>query len=422
MTSAALTILLVGTADTKAEELTFLRNEIAALGHRSLIMDVGVLGASEIAVDIDNHAVAAAAGSSIEEIGKLGSEALAMQRMARGAAHLAANLSARGGLDGVLAIGGTMGTDLALDVTAALPLGVAKLIVSSVSFSHLIPPERIAPDLMMILWAGGLWGLNTACSSVLRQAAGAVVGAALANRGKVKWTRPAVGVSSLGSSCTRYLAHLKPALEARGYEVIVFHAVGPGGRALESLVAQGRLAAVFDLALIEVSNHTLGSTVSAGADRLEAAGRHGVPQIVAPGAIDSIDVRSWQPLPASLQDRPFHLHNRLIGSAQSSAEDKQRVAATVAAKLNRARGPTAFVMPLGGVNEWDRPGGVMHDPVGLAAFANVMEVSLTSNVRYYSIAEHINDVGFARKVLEIFDDWVARGAVAPAVDALAAAT
>lgn len=420
MTSALdspVTILLIGTADTKADELTFLRDEIEAQGHAALVMDVGVLGVPVIAPDIDNHRVAAAAGVSLAEIAALGSENLAMQRMAQGAAQITAELCATHRIDGVLAIGGTMGTDLALDVTSALPLGIAKLIVSSVSFSHIIPPERIAPDLMMVLWAGGLWGLNTACCSVLRQAAGAVVGSAVANRGKVRWSRPVVGVSSLGSSCTRYLTHLKPALEARGYEVIVFHTVGPGGRALESLVKQGRLVAVLDLALIEVSNHALGSVVSAGADRLEAAGRAGVPQIVAPGAIDGIDLCPWQPMQPSLQDRPLHDHNRLIGSARTTAADKQKIAAVIAAKLNQARGPTAFVMPLDGVNEWDRPGGVMHDPEGIAGFANAMAAGLESRVEYLPVAGHINDAIFAETVLQLFDRWVAQGLIAIAPNA-----
>ncbi len=333
------TLLLIGTADTKADELTFLRAEIEALGHTTLIMDVGVLRAPSIVPDIDQHQVATAGGLPLAQIVSLGGENLAMQRMARGAAVIAADLCARRVIDGVLAIGGTMGTDLALEVTQALPLGVTKLIVSSVAFSHIIPPERIAPDLMMILWAGGLWGLNTACRSVLRQAAGATVGAALANRGKVTWTRPVVGISSLGSSCTRYLGLLKPALEARGYEVVVFHAVGPGGRALESLIEQGRLVAVLDLTLIEVSNHTLGSVVSAGANRLEAAGRLGVPQIVAPGAIDGVDLRPWQSLPDFVADRVFHPHNRLVGAARTSAAEKRAIASHHNIDIWRAANP-----------------------------------------------------------------------------------
>ena len=414
----AVTILLIGTADTKADELNFLRQEIEALGHQARIMDVGVLGRPAVTPDIDHDAVADASGMPLAQIAKLGEENLAMQQMAAGASKLTADLAAHGAIDGVLIIGGTMGTDLGLDVAKALPMGVAKVIVSSVSFSHIIPPERIAADLMMILWAGGLWGLNTACSSVLRQAAGAVVGAALANRGKVRWDRPAVGISSLGSTCLKYLGVLKPALEQRGYEVIVFHTVGLGGQALESLAAQGRLAAVLDLSLIEVSNHALGSAVSAGPTRLETAGRLGIPQIVAPGAIDSVDYRPWAPMPADKAAK-FYAHNRLIGGLPTDIADRIVIAGAIADKLNRAKGPTAFVMPRHGVNEWDRPGAPMHNPDGMAAFAKAMAERIGSHIDYVALDAHINDRIFSDTVLQKFDQWVAEGKIVPGRSAAA---
>jgi uncharacterized protein (UPF0261 family) len=381
-------------------------------------MDVGVLGAPALIPDIDHDRVAEAAGLALADVAALGEENLAMQAMALGAARIAADFAARGRIDGVLVIGGTMATDLGLDVMQALPFGMAKLIVSSVSFSHIIPPERIAPDLMMVLWAGGLWGLNTACRSVLRQAAGAVVGSALANRGKVRWERPVVGVSSLGSSTLKYLKILKPALEQRGYEVIVFHTVGLGGRALEAVAEEGRLVAVLDLCLIEVSNHALGSPVSAGAARLETAGRLGVPQIVAPGAIDSLDLRPWAPMTAG-QAAGFYAHNRLIGGAPTTLADKLIIADAIIEKLNRAKGPTALLVPRHGVNEWDRAGAPMHDPAGLAAFVARLEAGIGKHIAYQGLDTHINDAPFSEAVLTLFDRWVAEGLIAPGKSAAA---
>jgi uncharacterized protein (UPF0261 family) len=406
-------ILLVGTVDTKGAELAYLRDEVLRAGGRPLVMDVGVLGAPAFAPDVAREEVAAAAGTTIAELVAGGDENVALQAMARGAARLAARLQRDGRIGGALAIGGTMGTDLALDVMAALPLGVPKLVVSSVAHSHLIPPERVSADLTMMLWAGGLWGLNTACRAVLRQAAGAAVGAARAAAGGVDWSRPAVGVSSLGSACCRYLGALEPALAARGYDVVVFHATGPGGRALEALVAEGRLAAVLDLCLIEVSDHELGSVVSAGDSRLETAGRLGVPQIVAPAGVDAVDFATWRPLPPGLAGRPAHAHNRLISVAKTTAAEKEQVARALARKLNAARGPVALVMPLGGVDEWDRPGQPMHDPEGLAAMARVLEAELASHVDYRPLAAHVNDPDFAELVLALFDGLVAAGAVPP---------
>jgi uncharacterized protein (UPF0261 family) len=303
-----------------------------------------------------------------------------------------------------------MGTDLALDVTGALPLGMPKLVVSTVSFSHLIPPERIAPDLMMILWAGGLYGLNTICRTMLAQAAGAVLGACNAAVPPTS-QRPIVGMTSLGKSCLSYMTVLKPALEARGYEVAVFHTTGMGGCAFEALVAQGRFVAVLDLSLQEVSNHVNGSIVTSGAGRLEAAGRAGIPQIVAPGAVDMIDVPTWQPLPPNYAERAYHAHNRLIASVTTTPGERCATARYIADKLAHATGPTALVLPLKGVQEWDRPGEVLHAPQAHRAFLDEVRAHVQPPVQVVELDAHINDEAFAAGVLEIFDDWVTRGVI-----------
>jgi uncharacterized protein (UPF0261 family) len=224
------------------------------------------------APDHDKHAVAAAADTTIQAIIGSGDENSAMTLMAAGAARLTKQLHQQGAIDGVIALGGTMGTDLALDVALALPLGVPKFVVSTIAYSHLIPPGRIATDLMMILWAGGLYGLNSTCKAVLSQACGAVVGAARVGR-QPDQERPVVAISSLGKSCLNYMVTLKPELEKRGYEVVIFHTTGMGGRALEAIAAQRGFAAVMDFSLQELANHLADSVVTSGADRLENAGR-----------------------------------------------------------------------------------------------------------------------------------------------------
>ena len=308
------TVLLVGTADTKSDEIAFLREQVLAQGAQVRVMDVGVLAAGHAPVDITNAEVAAAAGCTLQQVIDSGDEHSAMTLMARGAASLAAQLHAQGRIQGLLALGGSMGTDLALDVAAALPIGVPKMVVSTIAYSHLIPPERITPDLTMVLWAGGLYGLNSLCRSTLAQGAGAVVGAMNAARAPSR-DRPRVGMTSLGKSCLRYMVRLEPELQARGYELAVFHSTGMGGRAFEALAESGAFCAVMDFCLQELANHLGGSVVSAGAGRLTGAGRRGTPQIVAPGAVDMVDFPAWQPVPAALADRPVHVHNRLIASA-----------------------------------------------------------------------------------------------------------
>jgi uncharacterized protein (UPF0261 family) len=403
-------ILLIGTADTKSPELTFLRDRIFEASGDVVFMDIGVLAHGTLKADIPNDVVAAAAGSTLIQIRALGDENLAMAKMAEGAATLAARWHAEERIDGMLALGGTMGTDLALDVASALPLGVPKFIVSTIAYSHLIPPERVSPDLMMILWAGGLFGLNDICRSSLAQAAGAVVGASRAAR-KPAGKRPLIGMTSLGKSCLRYMEFLLPALEGRGYDVAVFHTTGMGGRAFEALAASGVFAAVMDFSLQELANHCSGSIVTAGADRLEGAGKSGTPQIVAPGAIDMIDFPTWRGNPFDGADRNYHAHNRLLASVTATGDERRRVARHIAEKLALAGAPTVYLVPQRGIEGWDIAGEPMYAPEALAAFLDETRRLPIGRAKLVELDAHINDVAFAKAALSVFDDWIAQGQI-----------
>jgi len=402
------TILVIGTYDTKNDELSYLCDRIASQGASVVAMDVSVLGDPANPVDISKHDVAAAAGKTIQDAIDSGDENHAMQLMASGAAALCTQLYGDGKIDAVIGMGGTMGTDLLLDCCQALPLGVPKYVISTVAFSPLIPADRLSPDIQMILWAGGLYGLNSVCKSSLSQAAGAVVGAAKAVEPPVL-SRPVIGMMSLGSSCLRYMKLLSKPLEERGFEVAVFHATGMGGMAFEALARQGFFAAVLDLALPEMSNLMVGSVVNAGADRLTNAGAAGVPQIVSPGCADLIDFAGWQDIPPAYADRPFHAHNRLIKSSGLSPQERRALIQDIAARLDQAKGPVQFLMPLQGVEEWDKEGEPAYDPEGLAAMID--EVRLSIRVPLTEVNAHINDQAFADAVLAQLDDWIADGTV-----------
>ena len=404
------TILVIGTFDTKDDELGFLAGVIRDQGGRVLTMDVSVLGDPSEPTDFSKHDVAKEGGSSIETAIASGDENHAMQIMANGAALLTARLYREGQFDGVIVLGGTMGTDLALDVCAAVPLGVPKYIVSTVSFSPLIPAERLAADTQMILWAGGLYGLNSVCKASLSQAAGAVLGAA---RTVVPPDRkkPLIGMTSLGKSALTYMVPLKPALESRGYEVAVFHATGMGGRAFENLAEQGAFACVFDFCTQELGNHINGSNISAGEGRLTHAGLNGTPQIVAPGCYDLVDIVGWQPLPQKWVNHPHHAHNRLLTSIVLNTDERREVAKAHARQLATAIGPVALMLPALGLGEWDREGADLHDKPGLDRFLAELEASAPANVEIYKVDAHINDEFFAEEVLRIFDTWCAEGLV-----------
>ena len=404
------TILVVGTFDTKDDELGYVARRIKDQGGDVRTMDVSVLGNPSEPCDITKHDVAAAAGSAIEEAAGTGDENTAMQIMARGASALAVDMEARGEIHGLIALGGTMGTDLALDVCQALPLGMPKCVVSTVSFSPLIPPSRLSPDIQMILWAGGLYGLNSICRASLSQAAGAVIGAARSverpDRG-----RPVVGMTSLGSSCLSYMKLLKPALETRGFETAIFHATGMGGMAFERIAEQGGFACVMDFALPELGNLMAGSIVNAGPDRLRCAGRAGIPQIIAPGCLDLIDFAGWQEIPERFSNRPFHEHNRLIKSSALNAMERRETAREIGSRLAETSTPTHVLLPLEGLEEWDRPGGPAHDPEALAAFIDEMQSTIRPPAKLIEVPAHINDQAFADAALKVFDGWIEKGVV-----------
>ena len=410
---SAKTILVVGTFDTKDDELNYMASCIRDQGGKVMSMDVSVLGDPADPCDISKHDVAKAAGSSIQAAIDSGDENTAMQIMAKGASGKAFDLHNAGQIDGVIILGGTMGTDLALDVCQALPLGVPKYVVSTVSFSPLIPADRLSPDIQMILCAGGLYGLNSVCKSSLSQAAGAVLGAARAVEKPVS-DKPVIGMTSLGSSCLSYMKLLKPALESRGYEVAIFHATGMGGMAYEKIAAQGGFACVMDFALPELGNLIAGSVVNAGADRMLSAGRAGIPQLVAPGCLDLIDFAGWQEIPEQYKDRPFHAHNRLIKSSALNNSERRETAREIGKRLSKSDAPAHVILTTQGIEEWDKPGEPAHDPDGLAAFIDEMQSAITPPVTLTLIDAHINDQAFADKVLELFDQWVADGIVTSA--------
>jgi len=407
---SAKTILVIGTYDTKDDELDFLAAVIREQNGHVVTMDVSVLGDPSKPTDYSKHDVAEEGGSSIAAAIATDDENQAMQIMAAGAALLTSRLYSEGVFDGVIVLGGTMGTDLALDVCLALPLGVPKYIVSTVSFSPLIPAERLAADTQMILWAGGLYGLNSVCKASLSQAAGAVLGAARAVV-MPDLNKPLIGMTSLGKSALKYMVPLKPALEERGFEVAVFHATGMGGRAFESLAAQGAFACVFDFCTQELGNFVNGSNISAGADRLTNAGMKSMPQIVAPGCYDLVDIVGWQPLPEKWSGHTKHAHNRLLTSIVLDGDERKTVARAHSKQLAKAKGPVALLLPDQGLGEWDREGAPLHDKAGLDLFLTELESTLPENVEAHRINGHINDAIFAEKALEIFDAWRAAGVI-----------
>ena len=410
MTKEQKTILIIGTFDTKDSELSFIADSIRAEGGEIIRMDVGVLGEPVSRVEISKEEVAGRGGSSIPEIIAFQDENMSMQVMAQGASKIASELYFKNQMHGVIILGGSMGTDLALEVCQALPLGVPKQIVSTVAFSPMIAPSRLVGDIQMTLWAGGLYGLNSICKSSLSLAAGAVIGAAKMAKPWDK-SKPVVGMTSFGSSALTYMIDLFPAMEKRGFELAVFHATGMGGMAFDDLARQGVFSCVMDFAPQEITNLVFGSVLSAGENRMLGAGVANTPQIVAPGCIDLIDFPTWQDPPEIFKGREFHAHNRLICSAGLTIEEQCQVGREICERISQSRAPVHLIMPTTGIQAWDREGQPFYNPDAKQALTMEFRNSCKAPAIFTELDCHINDKEFVDKALEIFDAWLDEGII-----------
>jgi uncharacterized protein (UPF0261 family) len=389
-------VLLLGTLDTKGAELAFLRDRLRLAGVEVILADVGSTEPS-VAPDIPRTDVVADI-ASIDDRGK------AITAMAAGAAELAARLHAEGRVDGVLGAGGSGNTAIATAAMRALPVGVPKLMVSTMAAGD--TRDYVGgTDLTLMASVTDVAGLNSISAQVLANAAAAMagmVGMAPVEHGE---ERPLVGATMFGVT-TPCITVAREALEARGYEVLVFHATGTGGRAMEALVESGFLRGVLDATTTELCDDLVGGVLSAGPDRLEAAGRAGVPQVVSLGALDMVNFGARDTVPPRFAERNLYVHNPSVTLMRTTAEECAELGRRIAAKLSAASGPTALFIPLAGVSLIDAQGQPFHDPEADAALFTALRDGIGSNVEVIEMDCNINDEAFARAMAAKLDEWL----------------
>jgi uncharacterized protein (UPF0261 family) len=394
-------IAIVGTLDTKFEEMGFIQDFITKKGHDAVIIDAGIMGAVPFTPQISRDKVAEAAGMSLREIQALGDEGKAIAVMAEGASRIVRDLYEIGRIDAIISVGGSMGTSLGLATMRGLPIGLPKLMVSTIAFTPLVTGDAVAKDQVMMQTPVDLWGLNVINRNTLQAAAAAIVGMAEATT-KIVPEKPMIGVTTRG--IMKYLNWIKPALETRGYEVVVTHCIGKvGGGTFETLIRQGLFSAVLDLCTGEVLEELNGGILRAGPTRLEGAGDMGIPQIVAPGCMEY-----WH-WPGSVETIPAwrksHYHNPLVLCVKATMEEMVKGAEVMAEKLNRAKGPVTVLYPQRGFDDFDKEvGGVFYNPEGHATFLEVLKKNLKSSINVIELDSHINDQDFADAALKVFDD------------------
>ncbi|MGW1141307.1 Tm-1-like ATP-binding domain-containing protein [Streptomyces zhihengii] len=402
------TVVLVGTLDTKGVEYGWLRERLLGQGVEVLVVDTGALGTPRIAADVPGEDVARAAGADPEALRAAGDRGAAVTAMADGAAEIVSRLYARGRLHCVLAIGGSGGTSIATRAMRGLPLGVPKLMVSSMASGD-VARYVGSSDITMMYSVVDIAGINPVLAPVLANAADAAAGmakgfaaspralhpAALASGGRPLVAASMAGVTTPGVDAARArLAEL-------GYEVLVFHVSGTGGRTLESLAGQGVFAGVLDLTLSELADDLVGGILTAGPDRLTAAGRAGVPQVVSLGALDMVKFGPPETVPAALRHRDPLVHNPSISVIRTTPGECEELGRRIAAKLRTARGPVEVCVPLRGLSTLGAPGGPYHDPAVDGALFTALRAGLEgSAVRVVDHDTHINTEEFGRSAAD----------------------
>jgi uncharacterized protein (UPF0261 family) len=390
----ARTVLLVGTLDTKGEELDFLRDRLRLAGVDAVLADVGTLEPPRTAPDITREEVGAAAGVDVAGLASARDRGAAIAAMAGAAAALARRLYDEGRIHGVLSAGGSGNTAIATAAMQALPVGVPKLMVSTMAAGDTTDYVG-GVDVMMMASVTDVAGINSISSRILANAAAAMAGMVLAPAPQADDARPLVGATMFGVT-TPCVTRARERLEGQGYEVLVFHATGTGGKAMEALVDGGLLRGVLDATTTELCDDLVGGVLSAGPARLEAAGRAGVPQVVSLGALDMVNFGARDTVPPKFEDRNLYVHNPSVTLMRTTREECAELGRRIARKLAAATGPVSLFVPLKGVSMIDAEGQPFHDPDADAAlFAALREGLEGSRVELIELDNNVNDEEFA---------------------------
>jgi uncharacterized protein (UPF0261 family) len=394
-------IALIGTLDTKGDEIAYVRERLAALGARPLVIDSGILGEPGASADVPREDVAREAGYELERIQAAGSRGAAVELMVKGIRAVSLRLWLEGRLDGVLCLGGAEGALLGAAAMHALPVGVPKLIVSpSASGRRSFGPFVGESDVLVLHSVVDILGLNPIARAVFDNAAAAVVGMAReAGRPMQGLGGRSVGITMLGHT-TPAVMRIRAALESAGHEPVIFHANGVGGPAMERLVAAGALAGVIDYTLSELANSLLNGLHATGPDRLRVAGAHGLPQVVVPGCVDFFNQGARETVPAEYRERKSYYHNPVATLVRLEPDEMAALGRAVAERLNEAHGPVRVAAPTRGFSLADVEGGDLWYPDADAAFLDALGTALRTDIPLELVDTHVNDPAFADLVAE----------------------
>jgi uncharacterized protein (UPF0261 family) len=386
------TVAIIGTLDTKGEEHGFIADQIRLRGHDVLIIDVGVLEPPRLAPDISREEIAAAGGANLTALQSKRDRGEAVEAMAVGAPLVVQRLAEAKRIDAIISLGGGGGTAIGTAAMRALPIGFPKVMVSTLASGNTAPYIG-TKDIVMFPSIVDISGLNRISRQILTRAAGAICGM-VETRVSPGEDRPIVVASMFGNT-TGCVEHARKQLESAGYEVIVFHATGMGGRTMESLIESGMVSGVLDVTTTEWADELVGGMLSAGPHRLEAAARTGVPAIVTPGCLDMVNFYAPETIPPQFQARKFYRHNPQVTLMRTTPEECRRLGEILAEKVNGSKGPVTVLLPLKGISVISAPEQPFYDPEADQELFGAIRKGLRSDIELIEVDGAINDAPFA---------------------------
>jgi uncharacterized protein (UPF0261 family) len=396
-------VVLIGTLDTKGAECQFVRDLLNQSGIETLVIDAGVLKPPHFTPAIARELVYEAAGTTLPAVQQANDRGRAIEAAARGVAKIILDLLAAGKIDGVLGLGGSAGTTIGTAAMRALPFGIPKLMVSTLASGQVKPWVGVR-DIFMLHSVVDISGLNRISRTVLTNAALAMVGmvkksaaggqAAEGSQAASPDDGPLIAATMFGVT-TPCVEVSRARMEQSGYEVLVFHATGTGGMTMESFIADGLISGVLDITTTELADELVGGILSAGRDRLTAAGLGGLPQVISLGALDMVNFGPPETVPERFRGRRFYPHNPAVTLMRTTPEENDRLGREIAEKASAARGPTAILVPLRGVSAIDKQGQPFWWPEADAALFQSLRNWLAPQVELIELDLHINDPAFA---------------------------
>ena len=392
------TVAIIGCLDTKGEEVRYLKRIVEEQGVSTHVIDTGVLADPPFAPETSAGEVARAAGASLADLRARGDRGFAVRAMSEGAARVVQALHAEGAIQAVLAAGGSANTTIATRAMRALPVGFPKVMVSTLASGDVAPYIGIR-DVTLMYSVVDIAGINRVSARVLANAARAAAAMAAAGPESAAPARELVAATMFGVT-TPCVTRAREVLEEAGYEVLVFHATGTGGRAMEGLIEDGFITGVLDLTTTELADELAGGVLSAGPDRLRAAGRKGIPQVVSTGAVDMVNFGPRDTVPERFRHRLLYEHNPTVTLMRTTPDENTEIGKRIAERLSAAKGPVRLMLPLRGVSAISKEGGPFFDPEADRRLFDAIRANARPPVEVREVDADINDPDFARACAE----------------------